>query len=217
MNLIRGVLFDLDGTLLDTVPDLAYALNQVRLAQSLSPLTPADLRPIANLGSKAMVKLAFGIEDSDAKFKSMREDFLSAYENHLADSTQFFPQMEDVLTHLETNNIPWGIVTNKLSRHTKALLAALRIDHRPACTISGDSLPTFKPDPAPILHACQLLKQAPQHCIYVGDAVTDVMASKAAGTTSIVALYGYIHGDDDPYSWKADGYINQPLELLKWI
>ena len=214
---IRAVLFDLDGTLLDTVPDLVYALNQIRKAESLAPLPVSIIRPIANLGSRAMAKVAFGIDEKDPRYKHMREQFLHFYENHIADSTRFFPNVENMLAHLENNHIPWGIVTNKLTRHTLALLKALRIDHRPACIICGDSLATAKPDPAPIRYACELLQQEPRHCLYVGDAITDVTASKAAGTKSLVALYGYIHGDDDPLSWEADGYIQDPMELVGWL
>jgi phosphoglycolate phosphatase len=213
----HAVLFDLDGTLLDTVPDLVYALNQVRAAESLPALPVSAIRPIANLGSKAMIKLAFGIEESDPRFKRMREDFLGLYEKHLADSTQFFPHVETVLAHLENQQIPWGIVTNKLLRHAEPLLQALGIDKRIGCLVCGDSLAKAKPDPAPILHACELLRQDPKHCIYVGDAATDVTASKAAGMKSLVALYGYIHEDDDPYLWQADGYIREPLELIPWL
>ena len=213
----RAILFDLDGTLLDTVPDLVYALNLVRKIESLQVLPAEHIRPIANLGSRAMVKAAFGIEECDPRFPGMREEFLKNYEKHLADSTQFFPNVEKVLSLLEQKQIPWGIVTNKLTKHAHALLKALHIDHRPACVICGDSLAKGKPDPLPILHACKLLQQKPEDCIYLGDAATDVQASKAAGTKSLVALYGYIHGDDNPKSWKADGYINDPIELLKWI
>jgi 2-phosphoglycolate phosphatase len=212
---IRAVLFDLDGTLLDTVPDLVYALNQVRQRESLPPLPVTAIRPIANMGSKAMIKIAFGMEESDPRFKHMREDFLSLYEKHLADSTQFFPDIENVLSHLDSRQIPWGIVTNKLTRHAQPLLKALRIN--PGCIICGDSLAKSKPDPAPILYACELLKQLPKDCLYVGDAATDVIASKAAGTKSLVALYGYIHADDDPLSWEADGYIQEPRELIQWV
>lgn len=216
-NPVRGVLFDLDGTLLDTIPDLVFALNKVRTENGLPELPISAIRPIATLGSRAMVKIAFGIELEDPKFDAYREHFMNLYEKHLADSTRFFPNMENVLEHLENNNIPWGIVTNKLTRHTVPLLKALEIDHRPGCVVCGDSLPTFKPDPEPILHACRLIKQDPAHCIYVGDAETDVTASKAAGTKSLVALYGYIHEDEDPYAWKADGYVQEPIELIKWF
>jgi len=217
MNSIRAVLFDLDGTLLDTVSDLAYALNRVCKEQGRPELPISAIRQIASLGSRAMLKLALGLGENDKNFNVIREYFLALYEEHLADSTRFFPNVEIVLAHLDANNIPWGIVTNKLTRHTLALLKALHIDHRPACVICGDSLPTYKPDPEPIRYACQLLQQHPAHCIYVGDAVTDVTASKAAGAKSLVALYGYIHADDDPFTWQADGYIHDSIEIIHWL
>jgi phosphoglycolate phosphatase len=217
MTPIRAVLFDLDGTLLDTVPDLVYALNCLRKEYVLPELPQSAIRPIASLGSRAMIKQAFGIEESDINFNTLREKFLDLYEKHLADSTRFFPNVENVLTHLESANIPWGIVTNKLTRHTRALLKALRFEHRPACIVCGDSLATYKPDPEPILYACQILKQQPDECVYVGDAITDVTASKAAGTKSLVALYGYIHADENPLAWQADGYIRDSIEIIDWI
>jgi len=217
MSSIRAVLFDLDGTLLDTAPDLLSALNRVRREHQLADLPLATLRNIANMGSKTMVKTAFGIEESDPHFGALREKFLAYYEENIANSTCFFPQIETVLIHLEQNNIPWGIVTNKLTRHTKQLLQALNIAQRPACVICGDSLAKAKPHPEPILHACQLMQQNPKDCLYVGDAVTDVMASKSAGIKVVVALYGYIHQEEDPFSWQADGYINEPQEIIKWL
>lgn len=131
--------------------------------------------------------------------------------------TQFFPNVEKVLAHLENQQIPWGIVTNKLTRHAQPLLKALNMETRPGCLVCGDTLAKAKPDPLPILHACELLQQDPAHCIYVGDAATDVTASKAAGMKSLVAMYGYIHEEDDPYLWEADGYIQEPLELIQWL
>ncbi|VVC76101.1 Phosphoglycolate phosphatase [Aquicella siphonis] len=217
MNTIRAVLFDLDGTLLDTVPDLVYALNRLRTENNLPEMPLAEIKPIVSLGSRAMVKQALGINETDSRFNTLREHFLALYDNHLADSTRFFPDIEKVLEHLDENGLPWGIVTNKMTRHTLALLKALRFDHRPGCIICGDSLPTYKPDPEPIRYACELLKQTPDHCLYVGDAATDVMASKAAGARSLVALYGYIHAHEDPFSWHADGYIQNPMEIIDWL
>jgi N-acetyl-D-muramate 6-phosphate phosphatase len=217
MNPIHAVLFDLDGTLLDTVPDLMFAINRLREEQGLLALSLAEIRPVVSLGSKIMVKLALGMEENDPDFAATREHFLAIYQRHLADSTQLFPDVEKVLTHLEQHHIPWGIVTNKLTRHTSSLLKALRLDHRPACIICGDSLSKQKPDPEPILYACQLLKQDPKNCLYVGDSATDMMASKAAGTQSLVALYGYIGVDEDPLTWQADGYIQAPIQLLEWV
>lgn len=217
MSTIKAVLFDLDGTLLDTVPDLVYALNRLRLENDLPEMPLEKIKPLVSLGSRAMVREALSISETDSRFSQLREHFLALYEHHLADSTRFFPNIERVLEHLDQNGIHWGIVTNKLTRHTLALLKALQFDHRPGCIICGDSLPTYKPDPEPIRYACELLNQPPNACLYVGDAATDVIASKAAGTRSLVALYGYIHAHEDPFSWNADGYIKQPVEIIDWL
>ncbi|MBX3709265.1 MAG: HAD-IA family hydrolase [Gammaproteobacteria bacterium] len=217
MTSFRAVLFDLDGTLLDTAPDLTLTVNLLRGEYGMPVLPMSAVRPIASYGSKAMIKQAFEIDEHHPTFNLLREKFLAIYEQHLSDSTQFFPNIENVLTHLESNQIPWGIVTNKLTKHTMALLKNLQIDHRPACVVCGDSLPTHKPDPAPIRYACELLRQEPKHCLYVGDAATDVMASKAAGTTSLVALYGYIHTSEEPSTWQADGYVREPIEIIHWL
>lgn len=217
MTTIRAVLFDLDGTLLDTAPDLVYTINKLREEYDLPALALSTIRPIVSLGSKAMVKLALGIEENHSDFNAIREYFLALYQEHLALSTQLFPNVDKVLTHLEEKNIPWGIVTNKLTRHTSILLKALSLDHRPACIICGDSLATNKPHPATILYGCELIKQRPEDCLYVGDCITDVLASKAAGTKSLVALYGYIGANEDPYAWKADGYVKDPLDIITWL
>jgi phosphoglycolate phosphatase len=217
MNKIRGVLFDLDGTLLDTAPDLVYALNQLRQEFHLPELPLSSIRPIANLGSKAMIKLAFDIDEHHPDFQTRRQKFLDLYQIHLANSTRFFPNIEKVLSHLEQHRIPWGIVTNKLTTHANAILKALRFDQRPACLICGDTVSNAKPHPEPILQACRHIQHEPKNCLYIGDAMTDVLASKAAGTKSLVALYGYIHAGDDPFSWKADGYIHEPIEIIDWL
>lgn len=217
MRNIRSVLFDLDGTLLDTAPDLVHALNVVRFEEGMNEVALQHIRPIANLGSKAMVKRAFDIEETDKDFDRLRERFLHIYQQHLSLHTRLFPEMETVLSYLDQHQIPWGIVTSKLSQHAHPLLKALQLHHRPACLVCGDSLSQTKPHPAPILHACQQLKQIPGETIYLGDAETDVLASKAAGTVSFVALYGYIQPEEKPLSWQADGYIKEPLELINWL
>lgn len=217
MEKTQAILFDLDGTLLDTVPDLAYALNLLRKEHQLPPLTIDDVRPIATLGSIVMIKTALNIDQSHPEFKKTREHFLDIYLNNLNTHTQFFDGIEEILRHLEKINMPWGIVTNKLTVHTIALLKGLNYYERPAVIVCGDTLSHCKPHPAPILHACEKIAKDPKHCLYVGDAKTDVIASRAAGTTPIVALYGYTDKDEDPHTWKADGYIEKPMELVKWI
>lgn len=213
----RAILFDLDGTLLDTSADLILTMNYMRTEQGLTPLPADTLRPAISFGVRAMLKYALDLDEHHADFPAMREKFLSFYETHLADNTVFFPQMHHVLSHLERNDIPWGIVTNKLTRHTLALLKALQLDHRPACIICGDTLPAPKPDPRPILHACDLLNIQTSDTLYIGDAKTDVLASKAAGVKVLVALYGYLSHTDDPHAWDADGYIQKPDDILTWI
>src|SRR5436190_6692525 len=158
MKKIQGVLFDLDGTLLNTAPDFVFALNQVRAEFNLDAISLDIIAPIANLGSKAMIKRVFDIEEDHQHFEVMRQKFLSFYAKHIADATDFFPGVDKVLDYLDEKNIPWGIVTNKLTEHTKKVLAALNFSHRPGCVVCGDTLSKAKPDPEPILHACQLLK-----------------------------------------------------------
>lgn len=216
-NEIQGVLFDLDGTLLHTVPDLVAALNHLRTEFNLPPLDFASITPIAGLGSKAMIKRALDIDEHHELFQKMREKFLTYYADNIANSTDFFPEMETVLHYLDERKIPWGIVTNKLTIHTEKVLFALNFSHRPGCVVCGDTLSTYKPHPEPILHACKLLGIDPKKSLYIGDAATDVQASKAAGTYSLVALYGYINDDEDPYKWKADGYIQKPLDIIDWL
>ncbi len=213
---IHAVLFDLDGTLLDTAPDLLQALNRLRQKFNLSPLPLHVMHALTSSGSKAMVKHALNIDENNKDFAELRNEFLADYEKNIAHGTVFYPEMENVLLYLDQKKIPWGIVTNKLTKHTKALLQTLQFEQRPACVICGDTLPQSKPHPAPILYACELLQKKPENCLYVGDAATDVAASKAAGTRSLVALYGYT-GSDDPFSWQADGYIRHPTEILDWL
>ena len=217
MGNVNAVLFDLDGTLLDTAPDLVFALNQLRVKRNLSELPLSAIRSIANLGSKAMIKHAFDMDETHPQFLNLRQEFLDVYQLHVANFTRFFPDIDKVLAHLDEKQIPWGIVTNKPTKPAIALLKHLKFDHRPGCLVCGDSLATAKPHPATIIHACSLLKQNPADCLYIGDAATDVAASKAAGTKSLVALYGYIQEQENPLSWQADGYINEPIEILDWL
>lgn len=214
---IRAVLFDLDGTLVDTAPDLVFALNRVCEERSMPTQSLAKIRPHISLGSKAFIKYALNIDENHRDFNQVRERFFAVYQEYLAHSSQLFPNIEKVLKYLEGNSIPWGIVTNKLTRHTTALLTKLGLEKRAACIISGDTLPYYKPDPQPLMHACKLLKKPPKKCLYIGDAASDVVASKAAGIHSLVALYGYINPDDEPLLWQADGYVNEPLEIIDWL
>jgi len=211
---IQTVLFDLDGTLIDTAQDLVSALSS--LVDKPIALTP-EMRAAAGRGCRGLIKAGLNIEIHDERYPNLAKQLLDHYEKHLLDTTKLFPGMDIILKHLDENTIPWGIVTNKPHKYTQLILEGLALSNRTHCVISGDSLTNRKPHPEPILHACELLKKFPQHCLYIGDTEIDVIASKAAGTHSVVALYGYIHQHENPKSWNADGYIQQPSEILQYL
>jgi phosphoglycolate phosphatase len=211
-----AVLFDLDGTLLDTAPDMVAALNQVRAEQGLAPLDFALARTQVSHGSTGLMKLAFPELQGEA-FERLREHFLTVYDRRIAVDTAPFPGFERVLGRLEDEGLPWGIVTNKPAFLTGPLLAALELDRRAACVVSGDTLPQRKPHPAPLLHAAAQLRLPPERCVYVGDAQRDVDSARAAGMPVLVALYGYLGPQDDPQAWAPDAHIEAPGELLHWL
>jgi len=214
---INAVLFDLDGTLLDTAADLAHALNNLRKVRQL-PLIPLEkIRPEAGRGCQGLLKMGFDMDMSHPDYDSFSEELLNYYHSHLCDNTDLFTGMPEVLTYLEQHAIPWGIVTNKPQRFTQQLVEHIPALSKTNCIISGDSLTNRKPHPEPILHACALLKQKPQDCLYVGDSEIDIIASRAAGTPVLAALYGYIGVDENPQQWGADGYIEHPAEIISWI
>lgn len=214
---IKAVLFDLDGTLLDTANDLGIALNRLRASHAETDLPLELIRPAAGKGCKGLLKLGLNMEESHPDFAQFSDKLLDYYLEHLLDTTRLFAGMELVLEYLENANIPWGIVTNKPGKFTQKLVDGLQLSSRAGCIISGDTLPNRKPHPEPILHACKLLQHQPADCLYVGDAEIDMIASKMAGTASLVALYGYISEEDKPHSWQADGYIQRPTDILAWI
>lgn len=216
-NTISAVLFDLDGTLFDTARDLTTALNRVRIQKMLPPLDEKIVRPFTALGSKSMLKLAFAMDESHAEYAAYVQEFLNFYQQHLSDTTALFSGMEDVLAFLAEHHIPWGIVTNKSTQLTQDLLRALPLKYPPACIVCGDTLKRRKPYPDPLYHACKLLAEAPERCLYVGDTEIDVQASKAAGMFSLVAVYGYAQHDENHSRWPADGFIQTPQELIPWL
>lgn len=214
---VQAVLFDLDGTLADTAPDLAYALNQVLAEQGRAPLPYAAIRPEVSHGSQGLLRLGFGLEETDRAYAPLRLRLLDIYQANLARATRLFPGMEQVLTELEARAIAWGVVTNKPAWLTEPLLEALGLRARAACVVSGDTLPQRKPDPVPMLLACRQAGCAAAACLYVGDAQRDVEAGRRAGMTTLVALYGYLGAADRPHDWGADGLITTALETLEWL
>ena len=211
----RAILFDLDGTLIDTGPDLAAALNRMLRAHGKSPLPYSDIRPYVSHGSPALIKLGFKCTPEDPRYDSMREEFLNLYAENVAAESTLFPGMDNVLDFLDVEGVPWGIVTNKPGWLTAPLLEALALDARPQCVVAGDTLPVRKPDPAPLLHGlAQLGTELPAElCIYVGDADRDVEAGKRAGMRTIVARYGYLLPDDEPHTWQADALVDSAAEV----
>lgn len=219
MNLCRlkTVLFDLDGTLLDTAPDLAFALNKLVEQQGLAPLPMEKIRPIVSLGTKAMLKLGLDIDEQHPEFEQHRQTFLSYYRQHLSVSTRLFPGMEKVLQKLDDYQINWGVVTNKATQLAKDILTDLELVERCVCIVGSCCVDRLKPHPDSLLLACEISNCAPKECVYVGDAEKDIEAAKYAGMRSIAALYGYLAPDSSPEYWHADYYIDNPQDLLCWL
>lgn len=213
---LQTVLFDLDGTLLDTAPDMTGALNRLRAEHGLAPLPFDSLRPHVSHGSLRLVQQGFSHCDAE-EHPTLQRRFLEIYSEHLHQGTSLFPDMGFVLDELVKRAIPAGIVTNKPGWLTTPLLSRLGLDRRFVCVISGDTLPTRKPHPAPLLHAAKLARTDAPGCLYVGDAERDIQAARAAGMRSLVACYGYLGSGDRPETWQADGTIHSPRDLLAWL
>jgi N-acetyl-D-muramate 6-phosphate phosphatase len=211
-----ALLLDLDGTLLDTAPDMGGALNLLRVEAGREPLPLTSIRPVVSHGAMRLVSLGFP-EATGAEFERLRLRFLELYSQNLAHRTELFPGIEPVLDELERLGLPWGVVTNKPGWLTDPLLALLGLDRRASCVVSGDTVAERKPHPLPLLHAAELVGVAPAHCVYVGDAERDIQAGRAAGMTTVVAAYGYISADEDPAAWQPTGIVAEPGELLEWV
>lgn len=216
MSLGTALLLDLDGTLLDTAPDMAGALNRLLEAEGRAPLAYATIRPVVSHGAMRLVKLGFPAADGE-EFERLRLRFLELYSRNLAEHTRPFPGLLAVLDELERRAVPWGVVTNKPAWLTDPLMAQLGLDGRAGCIVSGDTVAERKPHPLPLLHAAELLGVAPQHCVYVGDAERDIQAGRAAGMRTVIAAYGYIGVDESPASWNATGVVEHPAQLLAWV
>ncbi|MBV1872560.1 MAG: HAD-IA family hydrolase [Gammaproteobacteria bacterium] len=210
---IQAVLFDLDGTLLDTAPDFILALNALRVEYELSPLPDAPIRNTVSDGARALVSLAFGLSEGEGDFDIYREKLLSNYEQHLGNKSCLFPGMEALLKKLEKKKIPWGIVTNKPSRFTIPLLEALSLNHRCSVLVCADQVSKPKPHPEPLLKACKFIDVAPENSVYIGDHQRDIEAGHNAGMTTIAALFGYIPTTEDPSSWNAHFTANSTHDI----
>ncbi|MCW8841179.1 MAG: HAD-IA family hydrolase [Gammaproteobacteria bacterium] len=214
---IKTVLFDLDGTLADTAPDLAYALNAVLQEQGREILPFEHIRPVVSHGGIALIKHGFGIDETAAEFPLLRERLLTIYRENIARETRLFEGMEELLQQLESRGLNWGVVTNKPGWLTEPLLEELGVRQRAAAVVSGDTLPERKPHPAPMLLACEQSGSAAGQCLYVGDAERDIEAGRNAGMHTLIALFGYLGDDDHPEQWQADGMVKRALEILDWL
>ncbi|HEV7432086.1 MAG TPA: phosphoglycolate phosphatase [Steroidobacteraceae bacterium] len=218
MTRSRAAFFDLDGTLLDTARDMAAALNVLLAEQGRAALALEVVRPRVSNGAIALVRLGFPeLSVDSAEFEKLRERFLAHYRSALCVHTQLFPGFEAVLATLEAHALPWGVITNKAAWLTEPLLESLGLSARAACVVSGDTLPQRKPHPQQLLHAAELIAVAPSECIYLGDALRDVQAARAAGMVPLGARFGYVNSDDDPTSWPVAGWLDDPHDLLSWL
>jgi 2-phosphoglycolate phosphatase len=217
IGLCQAVLFDLDGTLADTAPDLAAAVNKMRHERGLEMVPLENLRPLASAGARGLIGGAFGIGPEHPEFAAMREEFLANYEADLCIETTLFQGIDAVIDELDARGVRWGIVTNKVARLTDPLVALLGLDVRAGCVVSGDTTPHSKPHPAPLLHAARMLDLPPERIVYVGDDLRDVQAGFAAGMVTVAAAYGYCGNDIPPARWHAQHVVQSPAELQKLL
>ena len=215
-GLIKGVLFDLDGTLLDTALDMTEALNALRAQEGLGALSNETVRCQVSHGGHALVRLGFGALPPE-EHEAMRTRLLSIYRQQLAKHTQLFEGGDEMLTEIERRGLSWGIVTNKPGWLTDPLLIEVNLHKRARAVVSGDTLAERKPHPLPLLHAAATLRVEPAHCVYVGDAERDMQAAQAAGMYALVAGFGYLGDDDRADTWFSHGWLHTPLDLIHWL
>ena len=215
MRAPAAVLFDLDGTLIDSAPDLAGAGNELREARGLPPLPYEAFRPMVGSGARGMVGIALQLAPAHEDFPAARDDFLRRYEARMTRDTRVFDEIPPLLDRLERQGIPWGIVTNKATRFAEPVVRAMGLHSRSAALVCGDTTPHAKPHPAPLLEAASRLGVGPTECIYVGDDLRDVQAGRAASMGTVVAAWGYLGLGDAIEEWGADHIIRAPADLLK--
>lgn len=211
-----GIFFDLDGTLVDTAPDMVAVLAALQKDHGQEPLPYELVRPHVSNGAMALVRLAFPDADEDRQLRYYAE-YLDRYEEAPCIGSTLFPGLTALLDRLDNEGTPWGVITNKPKRMTEPLLRQLDLSERLSCTVSGDTLPQRKPHPAPMLHACRLAGVSPATSVYIGDAERDVIAGREAGMRTIAAAWGYIVPGDDPARWRADDIARDPGELASLL
>lgn len=215
MQVPQAILFDLDGTLADTAPDLAAAVNLMRNQRNMPSAPYLSLRPFASAGARGLLAAGFNITPEHSEYETMRIEFLNNYESAIAERSHLFKHVTALLEGINNLDLPWGIVTNKAARFTDPLIPLLGLQEA-ACIISGDTTAHAKPHPEPLLEAARRIQIKPQHCWYIGDDLRDIQAGQAAGMQTIAAAWGYC-GTTEPTLWKASAISDTPLELLELI
>lgn len=211
------MLFDLDGTLLDTAPDLIAALNVALIHEELPQVAYDAIKPYISFGASAMIKQCLNGAASSQIHDRVLENMLDHYQQNIADQTRLFAGMSEILDVLESKQIKWGIVTNKLIRFTEPLMQTLQLTQRAACIISGDSTGNSKPHPEPMFAACKQAEVDPENCIYIGDSAHDIEAGNRAGMKTLAATYGYLKPNDQPNRWGACALIDKPADIMRWL
>jgi 2-phosphoglycolate phosphatase len=214
---VRLVLFDLDGTLIDSAPDLAAAANEMLVHRGLPALGFERLRPMVGAGARGMVGVAFGVKPGEADYEALKQEFLARYERCMLDQTQCFAEVLPMLSALEQAELGWGIVTNKAERLAVPIATALDLAPRCRALVGGDTTPHTKPHPAPLLEAARRAGVAPAHCLYVGDDERDIIAGRAAGMRTVAAAWGYLGQGAAVQAWGANIVIDSPLQLLNCL
>ena len=217
MRLPQAVLFDLDGTLIDSAPDLGAAADKMRTDRGLPSLDYALYRPMAGSGARGMLEIAFGMGPEHPDYENFKEEFLSNYEKAMTVHSVIFDGVQDLLLHLQEMGLRWGVVTNKSQRFTLPLTAQIPLFASAQAIVSGDTTPYAKPHPEPLFEAARRMQLSPEHCWYVGDDERDIVAGKAAGMTTVAAHYGYLGSQAEVLSWGADHIIHSPLALAELL
>lgn len=217
LNNVQAVLFDLDGTLIDSAPDLGAAVDKMRLDRGLPSLPLANYRHMAGAGARGMLAIAFGMTPDHPEFDAMKEEFFVNYENCMTERTRIFEGVPDMVAALLAQGLSWGVVTNKSSRFTDPLTAALPLFSTARAIVSGNTTAHAKPHPEPLFEAARRLSVDPAHCVYVGDDERDIVAGQAAGMPTVAATYGYLGQETDISRWNAHFHVDSPMELLKLI
>ncbi|MEJ6005097.1 phosphoglycolate phosphatase [Paucibacter sp. AS339] len=212
---VRAVLFDLDGTLVDSAPDLAGAVNEMRVMRGLPAMHLEQLRPMVGAGARGMLGLALQVRPEDAHYEALKDEFLSRYEARLALETRLFLHVQTMLDALAEAGIAWGIVTNKAERFALPLTRQLGLHDAARAVVGGDTTPHSKPHPAPLLEGARRAGVAPEHCVYVGDDERDILAGQAAGMQTIAAAWGYLGNGKPVEDWRADIVLSSPAQLLQ--